>query len=43
MQSIHLMKAEVDELAADIAREISPVFASSYDLVQRRLMEAQVF
>jgi hypothetical protein len=43
LQSLHQLKMEVDELAVDIAREINPIFASSPDLIQRRLMEAQIF
>jgi len=42
-QSLQKLKSEIDELAIDIAREISPLFVSSQEAVQRRLMEAQVF
>jgi hypothetical protein len=41
--SLQKLKSEIDELAIDIAREISPLFVSSQEAVQRRLMEAQVF
>lgn len=41
--SLHQLKAEVDELAVDLAREINPLFVNSLDFVQKHLMEAQVF
>lgn len=40
--SLQQLKAEVDELAVDLAREISPLFVASRDLIHKRLMEAQV-
>lgn len=41
--SLHRLKAEVEELAVDIAREINPFYVNSPALVQMRLMEAHIF
>ena len=43
LRSLSQLKAEVDELAADLANEISPSYANSREIVQKRLMEAQIF
>lgn len=43
LHSLHQLSLEIDELAIDIAREVSPLFTNSRDVVQRQLMEAKVF
>lgn len=43
LTSLQQLKAEVDELAVDLAQEISPLFVTSRDLIQKRLMETQVY
>jgi hypothetical protein len=37
------LKAEVDELAVDIVRELKPLYAGSPQLVQKGLLEAQIY
>lgn len=43
LQSLHQLRAEVDELAVDLAREINPFVVNNQEFVQKYLMEAQVF
>ncbi len=43
LTSLQKLKAEVEELAIDIAREINPLYVNSPAYVQRQLMDEQIF
>lgn len=41
--SLRTLKAEIDELAADIVRELEPIYLDSQEFIRKSLVEAQVF
>jgi len=43
LQSLHRLKVEVDELATDMVRELSPLYAGSLNIIQRRLIETRIY
>ncbi len=42
-EGLRLLKAEVEELAADIAKELQPIYSYNRELIQKSLAEAYVF
>jgi hypothetical protein len=43
MLALRHLKAEVDELATNLVRELKPIYLDSQDFIRKSLAEAQVF